>query len=247
MPATHNGPGSIDLDGSYFWEYSTGHAELRKRQRSNGDLEQIINLDGRLTGLWAVCWDSGRSCFWGTNPEHHGWEAAQCNLIKIGLNGEVIQAVRVSDNLSKPPLIIRDIDLNTDYTYTDAEGNKITPGLLRTADWHYSLRKADFINPDNGFWEEFWFRLSDIQHAGLTQSGSKYYASCDGDNPIGGQYPIIEYDQVSRKAWAPKTGRKIIVPGVWFSSLKVSGRVLWGRGISKDGITKIYLISLGEI
>jgi len=247
FPASFPGIGSIDLDGDSFWEYSRGYAELRKRSLSNGDLQEILTLDGRLTGLWAVCKDPQRQCYWGTNPDWKGWESQQYNLIKIGLNGEVVQAVRVSDNMSKPPLVIRDIDLNEDYSYEDADGNKIFPGLLRTADHHYSLRKTDFIDPDSGFWETFWFR-ADCQIAGTTQSGGLYLSSTDGDSPESGQYPIIEYRQSGRKAWAERTGRQIIVHDTWFSSLKAQGRSIWGRGINaNDGTTMIYQISLGPL
>ena len=246
LPASHNGIGSIDLVDGSIWEYCQGHAELRKRDM-DGDLQEIVELDGRLTGLWAVCWDPQRSAFWCTNPDIKNFESENGNLIKVNRQGGVIQVIRVSDNWGKPYLTIRDIDYNDNYEYEDADGNKITKGLLRTADWHYSLRKCDYIDPDNGFWETFWWRLSDIQHAAVTEAGGKYYASTDGDNPINGEYPILESDQVGRKQWAPNTGRQIVVPGVWFSSLKTEGRSLWGKGIRKsDKQTLIYQISLGE-
>ena len=245
LPATHPGIGSIDIVGDNFWEYCQGYSELRKRDM-DGDLQEIVNLDGRLYGLWAVCWDSQRKCFWGTNPNFTGFELEQANLIEINRAGDIIETVRVSNNWSKPALIIRDLDYNADYEYTDADGNKITIGLISTSDWHYSLRKSDWIDPDNGFWEQYWFRLN-IQVAGITNVGELYYAACDGNNPEEGKYPIIEFRQPPRKQWAERTGRKITVPGVWFSSLKTAGRSLWGKGIAKNsGETKIYQISLGE-
>ena len=247
FPASFPGIGSIDLDGDSFWEYSRGYAELRKRSLSNGDLQEILTLDGRLTGLWAVCKDPQRLCWWASNPDWKNFESENGNFIKLGLNGEILQVNRVSDNWSKPPLIIRDLDYNADYEFEDQDGNKITIGLISTSDWHYSIRKSDFLDVENGYWEQYWNRI-DCQVAGLTHAGGFCLAACDGDNPESGQYPIIEYRQPPRKQWAERTGRKIIIPGVWFSSLKAQGRSIWGRGINaNDGTTMIYQISLGPL
>lgn len=237
--------GSVDFRDGELVEYCRGAAKLFFREITTGDVKRVEDLNAKLNSLWAVCWDPGRKCYWGSNPERKGYDL---NMVQISEAGAKIGGDKMMGGTENSPLIIYDLEYNADYSYTDSSGNKIVPGLIESKDWHYSLRKIDFITTEKvPYWEQYWW-CCPIQFKAATRVGNKYWAACDDTKAVGGQYPIYEYRQGYRKERIDKgTGRQIVVPGVWFCSLKYRAGLLWGKGINaKTGESRIYAISLGQ-
>lgn len=244
--------GSVNLKAGQLIEYCRGTAALYLRRMDNGAVVEQMILDSRLKQLWAVAWDSVRGCYWATNPEESG---INWNLIQVSPTGQVIGGSLMLGGTSNNPIRIYDLEVNWSYA-TTIQGDPIDAGTMYVADRHVfsgsQLIKINFITVDvAGYWEQFWWAV-DISFRADARTGCTYWLACDTDNPVSGEYPIYEYRQaLYRKercdAFA-RTGRKIVVPSVWFSSLFVSddGAYMWGKGINpKTGESAIYQISLG--
>ena len=244
--------GSVNSKDGQLIEYCRGEAALYFRSIASGAITQKMNMDARLKQLWAVAWDSVRGCYWATNPEESG---INWNLIQVSSSGQVIGGSLMLGGTSNNPIRIYDLESNWTYA-TTIDGNPIDAGTMFVSDRHVfsgsQLIKVNFITVDvEGYWEQFWWAV-DISFRADARTGCTYWLACDADNPVGGEYPIYEYRQAlyrkERCDASARTGRKIIVPGVWFSSLFVSedGSYIWGKGINAvTGESAIYQISLG--
>lgn len=242
LPSAVSGSlGSIDFAGGQLYEYCRGEAAIYARQIWNGEVTGKVTLDGRLTKLWAVAWDEKRGCWWATNPD---CENVDYNLMRLGVDGNIEAGRKMMGGHSSKWIRFWDVDVNEDYEYTDADGNKIEKGMPWTGDSHFeSLFKFDYINvydgePDRPWWEQYWFK-SDINHRAVTRTGSTYWAAeWEGNR-------IVEYNQGSRKSVATRTGRVITLPGYVCSSLKTYDGLMWAKA-QKSGQSYILAISLGE-
>lgn len=244
--------GSANVKDGSLIEYCRGEAALYRRRMNDGAQEEKMLIDSRLTKLWAVCWDPRRSCYWATNPEEGG---INYNLIQLSPAGQITGGSLMLGGTSNNPIRIYDAETNWSYSTTIGK-DPIDAGTLLVADRHVfsgsQLIKVNFITTEvEGYWEQFWWAL-DISFRADARTGCTYWLACDTDNPVGSDYPIYEYRQAlyrkERCDASARTGRKIVIPGVWFSSIFVTddGAYMWGKGINaKTGESAIYQISMG--